>query len=68
MENISIIISIAMFVLGALADLVVFGVVFFMFWKILKIKTVIIENNQEIYEHDRTLNKLAKEVEEIKQG
>lgn len=62
------VLNIIMFTFSALTDLLILSALFFLFWKIFKIKGITIENNQEIYEHDKTISKLAQEVEEIKQG
>ena len=65
MENLSIMISVSMFILSTLADLIIFGVVFFMFYKLFKVKEVVIENNREIFDHDKALLDIQ---EQIKNG
>lgn len=55
-----------MFIISTIADLILFSTVFFLFYKLLKTKTIAIENNREIFDHDKTIWQLQEEIENLK--
>lgn len=57
-----------MFAISTLTDVVLFGIIFFMLYKIFKTKTRIIENNQEILDHDIKIYDLKEKVEDLTNG
>ena len=59
---------ITMFALSALADIIIFGIIFFIFYKIYKTKTIVTENNREIHEHDKTISVLQEKIDDIQNG
>lgn len=56
------------FVISTFADILIIAVVFVLFYKIFKTKTITYENNREIFEHDKIIADLKEQVEEIKNG
>lgn len=66
--DISIFISVALFIAGALFDIFTLCVVLFLYHKITKTKLVVVENNQEILEHDKIICKLEERLKALKSG
>lgn len=54
------------FLLSTLIDVLIVTAVFFLFYKIFKTKVVALENNQEIYEHDKMLIDLQEQIDNVK--
>jgi hypothetical protein len=64
----SIFISVALFIAGALFDIFTLCVVLFLYHKITKTKLVVVENNQEILEHDKIIGELEKNIKALRNG
>lgn len=54
--------------ISIISDILIISAVFFLFYKIFKTKIVTLENNREIYEHDKMFVDLKEKVEEIQHG
>lgn len=66
MDNNSLIII--AFGLSTFIDVMIASAVFFLLYKIFRTKIIALENNREIYEHDRMFAELQEQVDEIKHG
>lgn len=56
------------FVISTVIDVLIGVAIFFLFRKIFRTKTITLENNHELFEHDKILVDLQEQVEEIKHG
>lgn len=59
--KITLIAVILSFLISTITDLILFR-------KLFKTKGIVLENNREIYDHDRTIADLQEEVDAIKNG
>lgn len=55
-----------MFCISTIADFFLFSCFFFLFYKILKTKKIAIENNREIFEHDREIFDIKERIKNCK--
>jgi hypothetical protein len=67
-NSIGIIVSIALFIAGTIIDAVLMCISFWLYHKIFKTKLVMVENNQEILEHDKIICKLEERLKALKSG
>jgi hypothetical protein len=65
-DNIGIWISLILFLSNTMIDAVLIGVCFWLYHKIFRAKAVIIENNQELLEHDKIIAKLEERLKILK--
>lgn len=56
------------FIISTFIDILIISALFFLLYKIFRTKIVTLENNREIYEHDKMFADLQEQVEEIKHG
>lgn len=55
-----------MFCISTIADFFLFGCFFLLFYKILKTKKIAIENNREIFDHDRAILEIQEKMQNCK--
>lgn len=66
--DIGIFVSVSLFVASTLIDAVLITISFWLYHKIFKTKLVMVENNQEILEHDKIIGKLEERLKALKSG
>lgn len=63
-----ILISVLLFIASTIIDAVLIAICFWLYHKIFKTKLVMVENNQEILEHDKIIGKLEERLKALKSG
>lgn len=53
------------FIISTISDIFIAVAIFILFVKIVRTKTIAVENNHEIFEHDKMIIDLQEKVEEI---
>lgn len=66
--NTGIFVSVSLFIASTLIDVVLIAISFWLYHKIFKTKLVMVENNQEILEHDKIIGKLEERLKALKSG
>ena len=66
--DIGIFVSVSLFIASTLIDAVLIAISFWLYHKIFKTKLVMVENNQEILEHDKIIGKLEERLKALKSG
>jgi hypothetical protein len=66
LNNIGIWISLILFLGSTMIDVALIGICFWLYHKIFRTKVVMIENNQELLEHDKIISRLEERLKALK--